>query len=136
MAQHNVTSTVNKLIAEGYTLEQIKAKADIRTDYNGGWIVWNRTEQSNLQSIGDEKRWAAQEAADKAAEARANNMATDRQVDYIISLLVERIRNGNEDGFMSTHNLYGATGKISKQAVRNLTKTQASNMISSLKGDY
>lgn len=137
MAQHNVTGIVEELLAAGHTIDQIKARADIRDDYNGGWFVWNRTEESKLTSIGDAVEWAREAAADRAAQARADSMITDRQVDYIISLLVQRIRSGEDDGFMSTHNLWNDDHtKISKPKIQALTKSQASNIISSLKGTY
>ncbi|MFI9018706.1 hypothetical protein ACIGZI_32200 [Streptomyces griseus] len=55
-------------------------------------------------------------------------LATDRQVDFILSLLAERRRSGEGGGF------YG--GPADRAGIEKLTRDQASTYINSLKGTY
>lgn len=73
------------------------------------------------------------------AEDRARAVAgtaTDRQVEYIIKLLIDRVRSGEGGGFASTKGLYTPDGTIDRAAVTALTKAQASQLITSLTGSY
>lgn len=55
-------------------------------------------------------------------------LATDRQVDFILSLLSERRRTGEGGGFQ--------TGPTDRAGIEKLTRGQASTYIDSLKGTY
>lgn len=65
--------------------------------------------------------------------------ATAAQVDYIANLLAERVRSGDGGGFFATGAFLtrqGSQTRIDMDAVRSLTRKQASNLIDSLKGNY
>lgn len=65
--------------------------------------------------------------------------ATTRQVDYIADLLATRVRNGDGGGFVSTAGLLTGAGyqtRINLGAIRALSRTDASQLIDSLKGNY
>lgn len=55
-------------------------------------------------------------------------LATDRQVDFILSLLSERRRSGESGGFQ--------TGPTDRAGIEKLTRDHASTYINSLKGTY
>jgi hypothetical protein len=64
---------------------------------------------------------------------------TDRQVDYIAELLAHRVRSGEGGGFFATGAFLIGEGdrtRIDMDAVRALTRRQASSLIDSLKGNY
>lgn len=65
--------------------------------------------------------------------------ATTRQVDYITDLLATRVRNGDGGGYASSAGLLAGTGhqtRINLDAIRALTRTDASQLIDSLKENY
>lgn len=64
---------------------------------------------------------------------------TDRQVDYIAELLARRVRSGEGGGFFATGAFLVGAGdqtRIDMDAIRALSRRQASSLITSLKGDY
>jgi hypothetical protein len=71
---------------------------------------------------------AAQAAGIAPPPAPGTPMATPRQVDYIMSLLDRRERNGDGGGFM-----YGPTDRA---GVERMTRAEASLYITSLKEEY
>lgn len=79
-----------------------------------------------------EKARAAREGAAARAEAerraQVSGSATDRQVDYIMSLLVRRRRDGEGGGFFN--------GPTDLAGVKKLSQADASAYIDSLRGDY
>ncbi|MCX5202505.1 hypothetical protein OG897_13735 [Streptomyces sp. NBC_00237] len=58
----------------------------------------------------------------------STEMATERQVAYILSLLDQRRRSGEGGGFFQ--------GPTNRQGVERLTRAEATTYIRSLKGDY
>lgn len=70
----------------------------------------------------------AREAQLSAARAKKGELATVRQVDYILQLLAVRERTGEGGGFF-----YGPTDRA---GIEELSKAEASTYITSLKGDY
>jgi hypothetical protein len=69
-------------------------------------------------------------------QRRAKNLATERQVEYIIELLARRVREGEGGGFLGVRHLYATDDTIDIAAVRALTKGTASQVITSLTGAY
>lgn len=67
-------------------------------------------------------------AADRVAAGQPAELATERQVDYIMSLIAHRAAYGEADGFMA--------GPTTHEAIAKLSKAQASAYITSLKGQY
>ena len=75
------------------------------------------------------RRAAAEKAAaDRVAAGQPAELATERQVDFIMSLVARRAAYGEADGFMS--------GPTTREAIAKLSKSQASAYITSLKGGY
>ncbi|MFB8443616.1 hypothetical protein ACFC7A_31680 [Streptomyces niveus] len=62
------------------------------------------------------------------AQAEKGELATERQVDYIVQLLAARARSGEGGGFM--------TGPTGRADIELMSKAEASLYITSLKGDY
>lgn len=127
--------TVTKMIAEaaelGITVEQINEALPasyngglVREDGPGAWITMNRRGYDRLADY-----LATAKAAAKPApkpEPVAEPLATERQVDYIMSLIAGGARE--EGGFY-----YGPT---TRPEVAKLTRSQASTYITSLKKEY
>ena len=67
-------------------------------------------------------------AADRVAAGQPAELATERQVDFIMSLVARRAAYGEADGFMS--------GPTTREEVAKLSKSQASAYITSMKGGY
>ncbi len=68
-------------------------------------------------------------------------MATERQVEFIASLLAQRVRSGEGGGLVDVDALLIHRGPlngpaINLQAIRALTRREASLTITSLKGEY
>lgn len=63
-------------------------------------------------------------------------LATPKQVAYIADLLSRRFRDGDTSGFMGVSSLITSTGAIDLDAIGALTRARASQLISSLRGDY
>jgi hypothetical protein len=61
-------------------------------------------------------------------EERRENLATPRQVNYILDLLAQRNRDGDTSGFYN--------GPTDEAGVARLTRSEASTYINSLKGNY
>ena len=75
------------------------------------------------------RRAAAEKAAaDRVAAGQPAELATERQVDFIMSLLAFRSVSGEADGFVS--------GPTTREEVAKLSKSQASAYITSMKGGY
>ena len=69
-----------------------------------------------------------QAAARRVAAGQPAELATERQVDFIMKLLAWCGVSGEADGFMS--------GPTTREAVAKLSKAQASAYITSMKGGY
>ena len=67
-------------------------------------------------------------AARRVAAGQPAELATERQVDFIMSLIARRAAYGEADGFMS--------GPTTREEIAKLSKAQASAYITSLKGGY
>ena len=67
-------------------------------------------------------------AARRVAAGQPAELATERQVAFIMSLVARRAAYGEADGFMS--------GPTTREAVAQLSKSQASAYITSMKGGY
>lgn len=75
------------------------------------------------------RRAAAEKAAaDRVAAGQPAELATERQVDFIMSLVARRAAYGEADGFMS--------GPTTREEIAKLSKSQASAYITSMKGQY
>ena len=75
------------------------------------------------------RRAAAEKAAaERVAAGQPAELATERQVDFIMSLVARRAAYGEADGFMS--------GPTTHEAIAKLSKAQASAYITSMKGGY
>ncbi|MEV5451624.1 helix-turn-helix domain-containing protein [Streptomyces sp. NPDC052535] len=70
----------------------------------------------------------AREAQIAEARQQKGPLATPRQVDYILSLLLSRRESGEGGGFF--------TGPTDRAGIETLSKREASSYITSLKGDY
>lgn len=92
---------------------------------------------ADLRRRGIDPRTAAEKAADRQAAAqRQEPRCTSRQAERIADLLARRVRSGEGGGFMSTAGLINQRGQIDMEAIRRLSRSAASAMIDSLRGDY
>ena len=75
------------------------------------------------------RRAAAEKAAaDRVAAGQPAELATERQVNFIMSLVARRAAYGEADGFMS--------GPTTREAIAKLSKSQASAYLTSMTGGY
>ncbi len=110
--------------AVGITIEDIAKK--VRLPYAAAWAVANISGRDWTRI--DDMIAERESRTEEAAPAAAAPLATAKQIDYIMSLLAGRARTGEEGGFM--------TGPTTREGVAKMTRTAASNYISSLKGGY
>lgn len=123
---HPESADLNTLVAHGYTPERIVAALGSDAQGMGRYRAFN----------GKSRRWMdaqldaiAQRAEAQAAQARRNaDLATPRQINYILDLLAQRSRTGEEGGFM--------TGPTDRAGIDKMTRSVASAYIDSLKGAY
>jgi hypothetical protein len=126
MAQHTLTHLVTRIEAAGGTADQLLALTDV--EMAGGEVfAWNRRAESAAYSLVDR---VERNAASPAAAPTDEPLATERQVAYIIKLLGQRQRNGDEGGFMSL------SGPINADTLAKLTRREASTYITSLTESY
>lgn len=125
MAQYDHTAEVTALINAGMSLDEISAarrEIDIDTYKDGSWdaITWNRTDQRAFDA------WAEQKLRQLKA-GTTGPLATERQVDYIMSLLAQT-DGQNVSWFSPAPTEYAEVAKM--------TRKDASTYISALKGTY
>jgi hypothetical protein len=77
-------------------------------------------------------------AAQRTANAKpaTETLANSAQVERVIELLIRRARTGEGDGFASTKGLFTVDGAVDRAAVAAMTGAQASQLITSLTGNY
>lgn len=124
MAQYDHTAEVKALLNAGMTLDEISSarrEIDIDTYKDGSWdaVTWNRADQRHFDA------WAAQKLRQLEAGTTAP-LATDRQVDYIMSLLAQH------DGQNVT---WFTAGPTDPAEVAKMTRKDASTYIDALKGN-
>lgn len=88
----------------------------------------NRKQADRLESQIAATARKREQAARQAAAGTSEPLATDRQVDYILTLLAKRRRTGNNAGFM--------TGPTSREDIQRMTRQKASAYIDSLTETY
>ncbi|MDK8794255.1 hypothetical protein QP968_00815 [Corynebacterium sp. MSK041] len=125
MAQYDHTAEVTALINAGMSLDEISAarrEIDIDTYKDGSWeaITWNRADQRSFDA------WAEQKLRQLKA-GTTEPLATERQVDYIMSLLAQT-DGQNVSWFSPAPTEYAEIAKM--------TRKDASTYISALKGTY
>ena len=111
------------LIANGIDKYSIHSGSD--------WIeVSNRRNEAKAERLFNERaaQIRAQQAAPTTKPAPRVELASGRQVDYIMSLLARRQRDGATTGFMS--------GPTTRQGVEALSRREASTYIDSLTERY
>jgi len=127
MAMYTMNREVKALIESGYTFEQLVQKADGELRYSGGdYEATNRYGEQRITRLYD--RLTAEPEASEP-------VATERQVDYITSLIIGKIRSGEGDGFASWTQ-YLTNGQVDQDKLGRITRRRASELISSLKGAY
>src|SRR5690554_7068302 len=97
-----------------------------------------RRMRRELRRRGVDARTEAEKRSDAQRRAHAAQApATERQIDYLTSLLVRRANTGEGGGFVGgVDALVDAGGKVDVDALRRLTRPQASRLIDSLRGSY
>lgn len=123
---HPEAADLNHLLANGYTAEQILAAlgSDARGQGRGRAFTGQSRRWTDRQLDTIEARTEQQAAAAR----RASGLATPAQVDYILDLLAQRRRTGDDSGFM--------TGPTDRAGIEQLTYNTASAYIDSLRGTY
>jgi len=89
--------------------------------------IQEKAEQDIVQAAEDTVREAREQQLAQARREKGE-LATPRQVDYILRLLAARERSGEGGGFF--------TGPTDRAGIELLSKSEASTYITSLKGDY
>jgi len=120
----------------GYSEERVRERvaasrpAQIRESYD--------RMRRELRRRGVDARTEAEKRSDAQRRAHAAQApATERQIDYLTSLLVRRANTGEGGGFVGgVDALVDAGGKVDVAALRRLTRPQASRLIDSLRGSY
>lgn len=116
----------------GITANQI---ADtLRMQVNDLEIMSGR-DRSRIEQMISERAAARTVNTGRRAPADAG-LATSRQVDYIVDLLVRRVRNGGGGGFMSTRGLVDEAGRPQRAEIAKLDRAAASRLIDSLRDTY
>lgn len=125
---HPERADLMKLVAAGITPEQIIAAlgSDAKgmgryRPFNGRSLRWVEARLTDIAVRADE-------IADAQEAAHQQNLATTRQVDYILSLLATRHRDGDASGFYR--------GPTDRAGIERMTRSEASTYIDSLKGEY
>ncbi|MFF1547174.1 helix-turn-helix domain-containing protein [Streptomyces sp. NPDC058291] len=109
------------------------AKADILISWakqhteGAAQRIQKKAEQDAIKAAEDAVREARKAQLD-AARQQKGELATERQVNYILQLLAARDRSGEGGGFF--------TGPTDRAGIETLSKAEASMYITSLKGDY
>ena len=142
MAQYDVTSILERAEALGLTIEDLIAAVPGVSRANmteNGHLV--RAITSNRRADGACDEWidkmeAAVVRHAQAATPTAAIPATERQIEYVITLLNRRRLNGEGSGFMSLNGLYREDGAVNIPAVQMLSRTAASQVIDSLTEQY
>lgn len=134
MAQHTITNEINQLLAAGLTLDEIRTASDTRIDEgwaetaDGDWkldengnhitryFVWNKRDLNSFTA------WS------ESIKPKPANPATARQIGYIRAL----IARNEEPGYISVPS---EPAKL-EIFLAGLDKTQASQLIDSLTGNY
>ena len=117
--------------AYGVTTDEIVALTEgmklVAYVEDGVAYAYTRKDADKVEQI--IRRAAAEKAAaDRVAAGQPAELATERQVDFIMSLIARRAAYGEADGFMS--------GPTTREEIAKLSKAQASAYITSLKGGY
>lgn len=132
MAQYLITK---KLEEAGVTAAEVNA-ALATTAYNhpiselcdGDYARSSRDYDRVIAYLAKVVAEREQAAAAAAAEAPAEELATERQVAFILTLIDRRKRDGEAGGFVAI--------PTTREGVARLTKRQASGLIDSLTGRY
>ena len=132
MAQSLITK---KLEEAGVTAAEVNA-ALATTAYNhpiteaadGDYARSSRDYDRVMAYIAKIAAERAEQAATQAATTEAPEAATERQIDFILTLIDRRRRDGEAAGFI--------TGPTTREGIAKLTKRQASGYIDSLTGRY
>lgn len=125
---HPERADLMKLVAAGITPEQIVAALGSDAQGMGRHRPFNGRSRRWVDARLDGIAARADAVADAQEAARQQNLATPRQVDYILSLLAGRRRDGDTSGFM--------TGPTDRAGIEQMTRSEASTYIDSLKGAY
>lgn len=136
MTNHDVTAEAAILLAAGWTEERI-TRLDSRQNiqlFRGEWTAYNQTALSAIESAVE----SVQRAAEPTKPRPGDPMATPKQIDYIVKLLIQRRRSGEEHaGFMATSAYWADNGtRVDTDALGKLTRRDASALIDSLKENY
>lgn len=108
------------------TLDLDALTADMRRAIDGQDA---RIARANAKAAAQATAEAERMVAVQADQIRREmGLATERQVEYIVSLLARRARNGDGGGFFS--------GPTNIEGIRRLTKDEASTYIDSLTENY
>lgn len=133
MAMQDVTEDVNRLIESGWDIDDLSAEVRTRSGYVGRMI--NATDDGRFLMAPLLAKHLDTIPAAEPKTIPSEPMATDRQIDYAVSLLIKKHRSGEGDGFIDARGLITG-GTVDKGALRAMTRRQISSLIDSLKGDY
>ncbi|MFF9309869.1 hypothetical protein ACF1BS_03070 [Streptomyces sp. NPDC014748] len=116
------------LVKAGITPEQIVAALGRDACGMGRYRPLNGRSRRWLDSMLTDVQLAAEARQTTPRRQAREELATDRQIDYILDLLARRHRSGEGGGFF--------TGPTDRAGIAKLSRSEASAYISSLKGDY
>lgn len=130
MSMHSIREQVADLDALGFTWAMLEAEVPHLAMVADGPGQAPYPQALGLRAVGAVDRVLDRERARKAPAAtpRSHDLATDRQVSYIMSLLAQRASSGEGGGFFA--------GPTDEAGVRSMSRAQASAYITSLTGRY
>ena len=133
MAQHDLTDLVTRIDAIGGNLDQLLALDNVEDQrrYGVGVVAWNRKAEYAAYELVEKMEAAARPAPAPAPAAAAGPLATDRQVDYVLSLIARRVRSGEGGGWMSH-----TGGYPTRDQLATMTRRDISRYIDQLRDSY
>src|SRR5262245_47652255 len=111
------------------------AEVGITADELGEWSGWGTKFLASMSGRDlarmQDRIQTRRTAQEELARAEVAHLATDAQVRYVVDLLQRRRRTGDAGGFVGTAGLVDAAGAPDRAAIQQLTRRQASALITS-----
>jgi len=125
-SDHDEAANFARLVKGGVSPEEIVSALGSDAEGMGRYRRLNGRSRRWIDAKLTQVELAADEAAERARTAQ--NLATERQISYILDLLAQRRRSGEGGGFFN--------GPTDRAGIAALSRSEASAYIDSLKGDY
>ncbi|WP_030888201.1 hypothetical protein [Streptomyces sp. NRRL S-1868] len=127
-SDHDEAANFARLVQAGITPKEIVAALGRDAEGMGRYRKLNGRSRRWIDTMLTEVKLAADNAAAHERARATQDLATERQVSYILDLLAKRRRSGEGGGFL--------TGPTTRAGIAKMSRSEASAYIDSLKGDY